>query len=261
MQEYMRLDIWDDPTSPQRLAKLYALQSIMNKHVECGFSISFLSGDYREIFKEAVPKLWRSEYHFAVRAFISELLNHEYESGRTSKIDFIFDEQTNESAAVEISWKRLKQGGASSRFRRRMGSITYGSDQHLRPLQAADMMAWLSRRMSADMLGDAGQLWPENAGEPLYDARILNMGNPKMVLEAIQAGDGTPADAHAMALRLSSKAWHAGRGLNIPMRNRFIDREQLEMHRNRLVAAGELVLKPDTPRLTRRQRKQLSQNQ
>jgi hypothetical protein len=69
---------------------------------------------------------------------------------RLRPVDFTFDEQQpGEKREVTTYWNIAKER-YSRRWRRRMGrDPVWDNDQNLKPLQAADMLAWSTRRAAA----------------------------------------------------------------------------------------------------------------
>lgn len=233
--EFMRFDPWRDVRSKEKFQRLHILQSIINKHVNYVFTVSLPQVSFKEIFDSNLPKIARSPYFFAATGMIENILRYECRLGRKELVDFVFDEQLHEQEAVQKAWNDAKSGPVPAKLRRRMGSITWGDDSRILPLQAADMLAWLTRRLAADMIGDAGTVYPGAKGRPLYDISILQEG---LSAEDIR----TPAGAHALALRLSSKSWPLWASLSVPIIHAHIGHGRLLALRDVMVQAGLMKL-------------------
>ncbi len=229
MKELMNFD--SAAGDSDRLHKLYALQGVINRHVEYGVVIGLPSQEYRKIFKGVTPLALESEYFFAATHIIEAVLGHEYDSGRKEKVSFVFDEQMKEQTEVLSSWNYAKNGGAAAPIRRRMGGTpTWDNDRDLRPLQAADMIAWLCRRLGADMVVGAN------------DVSVLS-SDP---VGAILKGEAEPPDYQAVSSIMASKAWSGGRNLHIPIHRHFYSYEEMLAAKQIMDYRGYLLNEPES---------------
>lgn len=226
MKKFMKMDPWRE-SSELKLSKLYALQEVINKYVEYGVVAAVSTWDYEEVFAGIGPKEWKSEYHYMVGDISRRILLHEYRIGRQQSVDFIFDKQMNQEDAVHLAWSRAQSGPIAAKIRRRMGSVTYGCDTKIRPLQAADMVAWLYRKVAADLLGDAGNIFPSHKGRPLYDPSILSMGMPQKMFSPEGREERSAGDVEALMLRTSSKSWPGSKMLRIPIEAFYVSKDEL----------------------------------
>jgi Protein of unknown function (DUF3800) len=147
--------------------KLRDLSLVISRHTHFGFTCSLLHDDYVAVAdgvqpgfpwlgvsKLDVKKLLRSPYFYLLYSTISETVQWIDELSMPGEIDFVFDEQVMEKLKVLGAWEDFKHGNWVARgVKQRVGRMpSFQDDKVVRPLQAADMLAWVCRRRWLEQL-------------------------------------------------------------------------------------------------------------
>lgn len=148
------------------------LLSCITQYVEHAFVLSIDLEAYRHWFaREEEPDLVPTRpYHFAFHSIQLLIADYIYRWRDDKDFRVIFDEQGGESARILLNAvDRSKAFAATKRPHMRMPIPTFETDLDAIPLQAADMLAWLSRRedynhrKSVDLEQTAESLWLNQA--------------------------------------------------------------------------------------------------
>jgi hypothetical protein len=93
-------------------------------------------------------KFFRSPYSYLVYGLIPELMMDIKLSGNQSNVEFIFDDHLIEKQSVIEDWSIFMDDGWLPRRQKKQikGAPTFRNDKAFLPLQAADMIAWISRK-------------------------------------------------------------------------------------------------------------------
>lgn len=125
------------------------LLSCIVQHVEHAFVLSIDLEAYRHWFaREEEPDLIPTRpYHFAFHSIQLLIADHIYQWRNDQDFRVILDEQGGESARILLAAvDQNKTFAATKRPHMRLPHPTFETDLMAIPLQAADMLAWLSRR-------------------------------------------------------------------------------------------------------------------
>lgn len=141
------------------------IDGVYFRHAELAISCYMPHRKYEEIFEglQAEPK--GSPYGFMLTAIIKELVHHQPLLGLNEKIDFIFDDEVIEKEKIRREWNSFKE--ANPEIEKWLGDEPqFKDDLSWKPLQAADMLAWLVRDTKRrEKFGLApGQLLPTPTG-------------------------------------------------------------------------------------------------
>lgn len=83
-------------------------------------------------------------YYFGFKAVSNMLVQRQHELGITEPIDLIYDEES-EKIRTLLGWDLMKLA-SSPEQRELMGDAIYRDDKKVKPLQAADLLAWWIRK-------------------------------------------------------------------------------------------------------------------
>ena len=89
----------------------------------------------------------RNPYIFGFKAIVSLCAQYQREMGMNDPIDFIFDEKVGEDSVIHQAWK-FYVDSVPEEDRQVTGSMPIFRKSHIvKPIQAADLIAWWYRRM------------------------------------------------------------------------------------------------------------------
>ncbi|MGY4399382.1 DUF3800 domain-containing protein [Bradyrhizobium sp. USDA 3315] len=135
-----------------RNEKIMFLDSLIQEHVMGSIAIVLDHAAYKALFgNPTVPKELRSPYYFLAMQMMKELPHFQDHFNIGSGIDFLFDEQVGEMNRIVAAWEDFKvySGVPWSR----LSSIpVFRDEKKVLPLQAADMLAWITRKRTEDGL-------------------------------------------------------------------------------------------------------------
>jgi len=130
-------------TREQSRSKIDLLIKVIQKNIELALSVRVRQKNYDEIIKSNVPPEWDNAYYFLFPAFIAAATSIEKYFGSGSSIEFIFDSQEQ----FEKPSRKLYQQMLEMRhFAGRVSDVIYRDEKKELPLQAADLVAWQTRR-------------------------------------------------------------------------------------------------------------------
>lgn len=130
-----------------RNERLSILMDIINDYVDYGVSVSVRQDHYTEVFDRVLSITYDSPQQFAATHLMARIVGWERMDLRNSKVKFIFDEMNaTEEAEIQHFWNLTRQRGPAW-VRRRIGRVVVEDDEDILPLQAADILAWLTRRV------------------------------------------------------------------------------------------------------------------
>lgn len=124
-------------TYERRLEILSEFLDVIREETECGIFAAVSAGEYRKVLKTAKKKLQPEEFLFR------RILNRSFEFMKDSKsvetIGFWFDDSDRTSSRFLAIWHKTKKNWKFAKTM--LGSIAFGDDKALPPLQAADVLA------------------------------------------------------------------------------------------------------------------------
>ena len=99
---------------------------------------------YKELVHTVPQDPTPSAYGFMLTTLVKELTHHQTMLGINDKIDFIFDNEFMEQEAVRRDWALFKK--SNPEIEHLLGDEPqFKDDLYWKPLQAADLLAWLVR--------------------------------------------------------------------------------------------------------------------
>lgn len=132
-------------TYEERLSVLSEFMDIIREETECGVFCIIDSGQYRSVLTQAKKKLQPEE--FAFRRILKRSFDHMAASKSVESIQFWFDDNEKTSSRFLSIWTATKRNWKFARSM--LGSIAFGDDRALYPLQAADVLANVLARSHA----------------------------------------------------------------------------------------------------------------
>jgi len=103
--------------------------------------------EFWEVVTPIIPYQIRHPYGFLFYAIIIKLAHWQHRAGMTLPVDFVFDEQGSIGAETVV-WYQAIKSWQPPHIRALMGSTPiFRDDKMILPLQAADIVAWHTRRL------------------------------------------------------------------------------------------------------------------
>jgi hypothetical protein len=121
----------------QRLAILGEFMDIIRDEVDCGIFCAINAGEYRLILQDAKKKLKPEEFLF--RRILKLSFDYMAEANHREAIAVWIDDSEKTSSRFLSIWSRTKKHWKADKSM--LGSIAFGDDKALPPLQAADVFA------------------------------------------------------------------------------------------------------------------------
>ena len=138
---------WSFADRDKRVAEFAA---IIKKHVVGGFACVMPIEDYKGVFAGKISKVMDNPYFLTFYGVIQTLMAMQHLVGDDRTVDFVFDEQGKQVGQALSAWKYFKQ------FATPEAGVFIGNppisrdDKTFLPLQAADILAWKTRRNIMD---------------------------------------------------------------------------------------------------------------
>jgi Protein of unknown function (DUF3800) len=127
--------------------RFIALMSVIRRHVMTGIAVTVFHDDYQAALGRRISARMDRPYFLMYQAIMALAFQWEVENGLNEKIDFIFDEQFEESDFLQSKFSELisvAPPGVKERFGNRP---IHADDKKILSLQAADILAWSLRRL------------------------------------------------------------------------------------------------------------------
>lgn len=121
----------------QRLNVLREFMDVIREEIQCGVFCAINAGEYRSVLSHAKKKLKPEEFLF--RRVLKRSFEYMAEIKSVESIGFWFDDSNMTSSrflSIYASTKKTWKWASSM-----LGSIAFGDDRNLPPLQAADVLA------------------------------------------------------------------------------------------------------------------------
>jgi len=186
-----RSGCFDIFSEPERDARLDRFVEILNKHLGYGFAIGLDEKVYCDVFRGKYAVTMDAPYFFLGTFCLKTMWElQRYKLRSTDKVDFIFDDYSNPQKAEILSFWDDWSVRAPRWMRNRMGSSPIWRDEkEWLPLQAADVLVWVARRLAVD------QLRPSRTPRPSSVLPSLLSGLKPPILQFITKSDIEKFDA------------------------------------------------------------------
>ena len=126
--------------------KLPKLIEVIKRHVIVGLAVSVDHADYNQLVKGVLGKRADNPYLFILYSIIILATSWQKSNGINEEMDFIFDEQRDQSDYIQSIWSKILDS-MDHDVRERVGGRPIDADDYkVIPLQASDIFAWSVRR-------------------------------------------------------------------------------------------------------------------
>ena len=134
---------WKGVTKDQRNAKIDALIKVIGACTRRSVCARMRQKDYDDIVKGNVPTMWDSPYYILFTTIVTACINIERLDGDFEEVDFVFDQDEQHKRQFSLMLPPVSR--MDSLYGKFVGAVRK-DDQEFLPLQAADLLAWQTRR-------------------------------------------------------------------------------------------------------------------
>jgi hypothetical protein len=168
-------------TRSDRDARLAKFIDVILNHDLFEASVAIKDVDYREVLYPVLDRGHASPYYCAFIGMATALSGRYRHSGSDEIVHFIFDTQ----GAMEDKMLRLYDTFRGDFRHWKLGSVEYRSDKDVLPLQAADLIAWQTRRFLCSTEGTRDEIKRLHSVRPPFRS-ILKRTDVKDAADAIR---------------------------------------------------------------------------
>ena len=134
---------WAGVTREQRDSKIDALIEVIGRCARRSICTRLRQRDYDQVVKGNVPPKWDSPYYLLFTILVGAAINIEAIDGEGDDVDFVFDSDQKHQRQFDLMLPPIaRMESAYSRF---INAVRRDDKESL-PLQAADLLAWQTRR-------------------------------------------------------------------------------------------------------------------
>jgi hypothetical protein len=174
---------FDGFTREQRDARLNAFIDVVLSHGLFEASLAMQEKDYRDILYPILPGKYANPYYWPFIGMVTALSGLYRWSGSDEVVDFIFDRQNGQ----EKQSLRLYEDFKVQYPLWRLGEVKFRSEAEFLPLQAADLIAWQTRRFMCVPEGTRATFKRLHSGRVRPYRKILKRRNLIEMAGAIEA--------------------------------------------------------------------------
>jgi hypothetical protein len=192
--EYLKVsEIYGRMEPTARDHKLQALDAVVSEFVSGSFCIAFNPQNLKDAFaplikEKLLHKMEANPFVFASTMLQITIARERAGFGADGPIEFIFDEQMHEKAAViegwDFAWKNAKPDPPNLQ-EIIGGTPRFGNDKCERPLQAADKLAWWMRRrfyiQAAKGNPNPPPPWPVDVAKHDYPSIVIQYNRAQLM--------------------------------------------------------------------------------
>jgi hypothetical protein len=134
---------WARVTKEQRDTKLDALIEVIGRCARRSICVRIRQRDYDAIVKGNLPKMWDSPYYILFTIAVGAAITIERLDGESEDVEFVFDSDHRHRRQFDLMLPPLKRmESVDGRF----VNAVRRDERMVLPLQAADLLAWQTRR-------------------------------------------------------------------------------------------------------------------
>jgi hypothetical protein len=147
MREAARLEgQFKNWTERDRDSRLWEFLSVIKRNVILCVKLVVADDAYDSVIKGRVAPGMENPYFLSFFGIMIGLIQYQEQAGLSEPVDFIFDEQMGKSDLVQKGYQGFVKFAPDS-VKQLLGTRPiYGDDKQVLPLQAADLVAWITRR-------------------------------------------------------------------------------------------------------------------
>ncbi|NOR64227.1 MAG: DUF3800 domain-containing protein [Rhodobacteraceae bacterium] len=140
-----------------REIKRLRLAKVIRKFDPWSIHVSVSTRTMKKLYTDKIPHGFKDPYMMLFIAMTVQIANVQNARGDDGPVDLIFDEQSQIERSVGALYRGFKDMQPDYLRRRMGGTPLFRNDMKVKPIQAADMLAWYIRRETRD-----GKLRPKS---------------------------------------------------------------------------------------------------
>jgi hypothetical protein len=159
----------------RRDQRVKMLCDVLDKHMPVQVYCVVVLDDFEMVLKDTIAPAWlHNPYYLAFWTLVSSFARRQQIVGFTEPVDFIFDDQA-EKKRIRAAWAAFVES-APDHIRPSIGAApVFMDDTKVKPLQAADLMAWHTREWNeAVITHDLEKTF--NPALPLFQREYQGLG-------------------------------------------------------------------------------------
>jgi len=179
----------------QRDKKVADLISLINAYAQFFVGCAIVREDWARVFRGQMAKTMDSPFFFAYMRLMTSSLQRLFSFGPAiDKVEWIFDEEVQTIYREALNWWLAQKAEPPLYLSRRMGNHPImRNDKEVMPLQAADLMAWVTGKLTSPTQNPIAWDWAEQLSVP-GTVDVWREENPAQFFErAKRRGAGTPS--------------------------------------------------------------------
>jgi hypothetical protein len=134
---------WAGVSKEQRDSKIDALIEVIGRCSRRAICARMRQRDYDELVKGNIPPNWDSPYYFFLPSIVGAAINIERLDGVCEPVDFVFDsDQKHEKGSRQLLPALMPMRS----YYGLLVNVVHRDEKDFLPLQAADLLAWQTRR-------------------------------------------------------------------------------------------------------------------
>lgn len=157
---------WSEANRDEKVVRFHR---IIEEHVIHAVSLRLILSDLEYVIGHRPEAFLKNPYYWSFWEIMTQMRRNAHKFGLNKEIDFVFDQQLIEKGKLADAWDAVT---AQSRGNLQTDFPGFRSSKAVKPLQAADMIAWWIRReVEKDQFGIDGLTppWQSKVNIPLVN--------------------------------------------------------------------------------------------
>jgi hypothetical protein len=152
----------------QRDIKVAGLISLINAYAQFFVGSAIVREDWNKVFRGRMAKTMESPFFFAYMRLMTSSLQRLFNFGPAiDRVEWIFDKEDQTTYREVLNWWLAQKGEPPLYLSRRMGNHPImRDDKEVMPLQAADLIAWVTGKLTSPTPNPIAWDWAEQLSVP-----------------------------------------------------------------------------------------------
>jgi hypothetical protein len=136
---------WSGVSKELRDSKIDALIEVIGRCTRRSLCVRLRQRDYDQIIKGHIPEMWDNPYYLLFTMIVGVAINIERIDGESEDVDFVFDKDEQHERQFDLMLPPIRR---MDTLDGRFVNAVRRDDKQFLPLQAADLLAWQTRRFN-----------------------------------------------------------------------------------------------------------------